>query len=79
MGESSRSEEVKVHHLAAYDIYKERAAAIEREAQLRRLLPRKERRRRLPSLRRLWASSSSPASPSSHDPQPRLEASRGGC
>ena len=78
MGESSRSEEVKVHHLAAYDIYKERAAAIEREAQLRRLLPRKERRR-LPSLRRLWASSSSPASSSSHDPQPRLEASRGGC
>jgi len=78
MHEPSRSEEVKVHHLVAYEIYKDRVRAIEREAEMRRLLPRKERRR-FPSLRRLWAFSSSPASSPSHDRQPRLEPSRGGC
>jgi hypothetical protein len=77
MDVSSRSEEVNVHHLVAYEIYKDRVAAIEREAEMRRLLPRKERRR-FPSLRRLWASPSVQAS-SSQDRHPRLEPSRGGC
>jgi len=58
-----------VHHIAAYDIYRERAAALEREARMRTLVRRKERRRlSLPALL-----SSKPRS------KPQLEPSCGGC